>query len=169
MTGRLGNGRQEASKSNTSNEMTHLLQGFYEEVASPLLLEVDLRYPENAVDSLTTNHYSQLFNGSEIVVAGRLIDNDLDNFMVEVFAQGVRRRKCWKCRDTGKMLCVYYLFITLDMFSPPCSLMRTLKCRARPVLRIGMCCTQMRSTSLGISQSICGPTSPSSSYWRQGL
>ncbi|KAK5934427.1 hypothetical protein CgunFtcFv8_014827 [Champsocephalus gunnari] len=64
------------------------LQGFYEEVASPLLLEVDLRYPENAVDSLTTNHYSQLFNGSEIVVAGRLTDNDLDNFMVEVFAQG---------------------------------------------------------------------------------
>ncbi|XP_033977582.1 inter-alpha-trypsin inhibitor heavy chain H3-like [Trematomus bernacchii] len=64
------------------------LQGFYEEVASPLLLEVDLRYPENAVDSLTTNHYSQLFNGSEIVVSGRLIDNDLDNFMVEVFAQG---------------------------------------------------------------------------------
>ncbi|KAK1901328.1 Inter-alpha-trypsin inhibitor heavy chain H3 [Dissostichus eleginoides] len=64
------------------------LQGFYEEVANPLLLEVDLRYPENAVDSLTTNHYSQLFNGSEIVVAGRLTDNDLDNFMVEVFAQG---------------------------------------------------------------------------------
>ncbi|KAK5872908.1 hypothetical protein PBY51_013566 [Eleginops maclovinus] len=64
------------------------LQGFYEEVASPLLLDVDLRYPDNAVDSLTTNHYSQLFNGSEIVVAGRLTDNDLDNFMVEVFAQG---------------------------------------------------------------------------------
>ncbi|XP_029288607.1 inter-alpha-trypsin inhibitor heavy chain H3-like isoform X3 [Cottoperca gobio] len=64
------------------------LQGFYEEVSSPLLLEVDLRYPENAVDSLTTNHFSQLFNGSEIVVAGRLTDNDMDNFMVEVFAQG---------------------------------------------------------------------------------
>ncbi|KAF3855917.1 hypothetical protein F7725_016640 [Dissostichus mawsoni] len=64
------------------------LQGFYDEVANPLLLEVDLRYPENAVDSLTTNHYSQLFNGSEIVVAGRLTNNDLDNFMVEVFAQG---------------------------------------------------------------------------------
>ncbi|XP_042358694.1 inter-alpha-trypsin inhibitor heavy chain H3-like [Plectropomus leopardus] len=64
------------------------LQGFYEEVASPLLSEVDLRYPENSVDFLTTNHYSQLFNGSEIVVAGRLMDNDLDNFMVEVFGQG---------------------------------------------------------------------------------
>ncbi|KAM8914189.1 inter-alpha-trypsin inhibitor heavy chain H3a [Spinachia spinachia] len=64
------------------------LQGFYQEVASPLLSEVDLRYPDNTVDSLTTNHYTQLYNGSEIVVAGRLMDNDLDNFVVEVFGQG---------------------------------------------------------------------------------
>uniref|UniRef100_A0A8D0D3Y5 Inter-alpha-trypsin inhibitor heavy chain H3 n=1 Tax=Sander lucioperca TaxID=283035 RepID=A0A8D0D3Y5_SANLU len=66
------------------------LQGFYEEVASTLLSEVDLRYPDNAVDSLTTNHYSQFFKGSEIVVAGRVMNNDLDNFMVEVFGQGVQ-------------------------------------------------------------------------------
>ncbi|XP_013865282.1 inter-alpha-trypsin inhibitor heavy chain H3a [Austrofundulus limnaeus] len=64
------------------------LQGFYEEVSSPLLLEVDLKYPDNAVDSVTTSHFSQLFNGSEIVVAGRLSDNELDNFLVEVFGQG---------------------------------------------------------------------------------
>nr|XP_061814128.1 inter-alpha-trypsin inhibitor heavy chain H3-like [Nerophis lumbriciformis] len=64
------------------------LKGFYEEISSPLLSEVDLRYPSNAVDFLTTNHFSQLFNGSEIVVAGRLIDNNMDNFLVEVFGQG---------------------------------------------------------------------------------
>ncbi|TWW61761.1 Inter-alpha-trypsin inhibitor heavy chain H3 [Takifugu flavidus] len=62
--------------------------GFYDEVASPLLLDVDLRYPDNAVESLTTNHFSQLFNGSEIIVAGRLTDNDIDNFLVEVYGQG---------------------------------------------------------------------------------
>nr|XP_019942174.1 PREDICTED: inter-alpha-trypsin inhibitor heavy chain H3 [Paralichthys olivaceus] len=67
------------------------LQGFYDEVSSPLLMEVDLRYPDNAVDLLTTNHFSQLFNGSEIVVAGRLTDNNLDNFMVEVFGEGLER------------------------------------------------------------------------------
>uniref|UniRef100_A0A665UMY7 Inter-alpha-trypsin inhibitor heavy chain H3 n=1 Tax=Echeneis naucrates TaxID=173247 RepID=A0A665UMY7_ECHNA len=61
------------------------LQGFYDEVASPLLSEVDLRYPDNTVEFVTTNHFSQLFNGSEIVVAGRLADNDLDNFLVEVY------------------------------------------------------------------------------------
>ncbi|XP_028302259.1 inter-alpha-trypsin inhibitor heavy chain H3-like [Gouania willdenowi] len=63
------------------------LQGFYEEVSSPLLLEVDLRYPDNEVDQLTQNHHSQLFNGSEIVVAGQL-KNDMNNFIVEVLAQG---------------------------------------------------------------------------------
>ncbi|XP_071351222.1 inter-alpha-trypsin inhibitor heavy chain H3-like [Trachinotus anak] len=64
------------------------LKGFYNEISSPLLLEVDLRYPDNAVDLMTKKHFSQLFNGSEIVVAGRLSDSDLDNFLVEVFAQG---------------------------------------------------------------------------------
>ncbi|KAM9362203.1 LOW QUALITY PROTEIN: inter-alpha-trypsin inhibitor heavy chain H3-like [Symphorus nematophorus] len=70
------------------SDATLQLQGFYEEVSSPLLLEVDLRYPDNAVDFLTKNHYSQLFDGSEIVVSGRVTDNDADNFLVEVFAKG---------------------------------------------------------------------------------
>ncbi|XP_031680856.1 inter-alpha-trypsin inhibitor heavy chain H3-like isoform X1 [Oncorhynchus kisutch] len=70
------------------SDATVQLQGFYEEVASPLLSEVDLRYPDNLVNSLTTSHYKQLFNGSEIVVAGRLTDYSLDNFLVEVFAHG---------------------------------------------------------------------------------
>nr|XP_043880656.1 inter-alpha-trypsin inhibitor heavy chain H3-like [Solea senegalensis] len=71
-----------------ASDATLQIQGFYDEVASPLLLEVDLRYPDNAVEMLTTNHFSQLFNGSEIVVAGRLTDNNLDNFMVDVMGQG---------------------------------------------------------------------------------
>uniref|UniRef100_A0A3Q0SCR9 Inter-alpha-trypsin inhibitor heavy chain H3 n=1 Tax=Amphilophus citrinellus TaxID=61819 RepID=A0A3Q0SCR9_AMPCI len=65
------------------------LKGFYEEVSTPLLLEVDLRYSDNT-DFLTKTHYSQLFNGSEIVVAGQLNENDMDNFLLEVVAQGVR-------------------------------------------------------------------------------
>ncbi|XP_008407819.1 inter-alpha-trypsin inhibitor heavy chain H3a isoform X2 [Poecilia reticulata] len=71
-----------------ASDATLQLQDFYEEVASPLLLEVDLVYPDNAVDYVTTSHFPQLFNGSEIVVAGRLTDNDLDNFLVEVLGQG---------------------------------------------------------------------------------
>ncbi|KAF3855920.1 hypothetical protein F7725_016643 [Dissostichus mawsoni] len=71
-----------------SKQNKGMARRIYEGSDAAVQLQVDLRYPENAVDSLTTNHYSQLFNGSEIVVAGRLTDNDLDNFMVEVFAQG---------------------------------------------------------------------------------
>ncbi|CAL8336642.1 unnamed protein product [Merluccius merluccius] len=64
------------------------LQGFFEEVGTPLLSDVDLRYPDNAVESVTTHHFSQLFNGSEMVVAGRLSDHNMDNFLVEVQADG---------------------------------------------------------------------------------
>uniref|UniRef100_A0A3B3TMF7 Inter-alpha-trypsin inhibitor heavy chain H3 n=1 Tax=Poecilia latipinna TaxID=48699 RepID=A0A3B3TMF7_9TELE len=66
------------------------LKGFYEEVSNVLLSEVDLRYPDNAVSALTKNRYSQLFSGSEIVVAGRLNENDVENILVEVSGQGVR-------------------------------------------------------------------------------
>lgn len=65
-------------------------------MANPLLLDVNLRYPDTVVDMLTTNQFDQLFNGSEIVVAGRVMDNDLDNFLVEVYGQGVRRKKWQK-------------------------------------------------------------------------
>ncbi|XP_051957376.1 inter-alpha-trypsin inhibitor heavy chain H3a [Xyrauchen texanus] len=64
------------------------LQGFYEEVASPLLSEVNFHYPDNTVNSLTRSHFKHLFNGSEIMVAGRLNDLDMNNFQIEVSAQG---------------------------------------------------------------------------------
>ncbi|XP_049327922.1 inter-alpha-trypsin inhibitor heavy chain H3 isoform X1 [Astyanax mexicanus] len=65
------------------------LQGFYDEVSSPLLSEVHFKYPENTVNSLTSSHFKQLFNGSEIVVAGRLNDLEMNDFPVEVSAQGL--------------------------------------------------------------------------------
>ncbi|XP_072574576.1 inter-alpha-trypsin inhibitor heavy chain H3 [Paramormyrops kingsleyae] len=65
------------------------LTGFYSEVASPLLSEVHLNYPHNAVNRLTQHHFKQFFNGSEIVVAGQVSDDDLQNFIFEVSAQGM--------------------------------------------------------------------------------
>lgn len=65
-------------------------KGFYDEVSSPLLSEVNFIYPDNTVNSLTGSHFKQLFNGSEIVVAGRLNDIEMNDFPVEVSAQGVR-------------------------------------------------------------------------------
>uniref|UniRef100_A0A673JUB9 Inter-alpha-trypsin inhibitor heavy chain H3 n=1 Tax=Sinocyclocheilus rhinocerous TaxID=307959 RepID=A0A673JUB9_9TELE len=64
------------------------LKGFYEEVSSPLLSDVQFHYPDNTVNSLTRSHFKQLFNGSEIMVAGRLNDlNEIDNFAIELKGQ----------------------------------------------------------------------------------
>ncbi|KAL7837187.1 hypothetical protein SRHO_G00268980 [Serrasalmus rhombeus] len=68
------------------------LQGFYEEVASPLLLEVNLHYPDSLVNSLTNSHFRQLFDGNEIVVAGQLNDLAVDNLLIEVSAQGLEEQ-----------------------------------------------------------------------------
>lgn len=65
------------------------LQGFYEEVANPLLTNVEVEYPENAILDLTKNNYPHFYDGSEIVVAGRLVDSDMNNFKADVKGHGV--------------------------------------------------------------------------------
>uniref|UniRef100_A0A673U2M3 Inter-alpha-trypsin inhibitor heavy chain H3 n=1 Tax=Suricata suricatta TaxID=37032 RepID=A0A673U2M3_SURSU len=64
------------------------LQGFYEEVANPLLTSVEVEYPENAIQDLTQNAYKHFYDGSEIVVAGRLVDEDMNNFKADVKGHG---------------------------------------------------------------------------------
>ncbi|XP_015671350.1 inter-alpha-trypsin inhibitor heavy chain H3 isoform X1 [Protobothrops mucrosquamatus] len=64
------------------------MQGFYDEVANPLLTEVELQYPENAISDLTRNHFKHYYDGSEIVVAGRIIDDVLNSITVDVKAHG---------------------------------------------------------------------------------
>uniref|UniRef100_A0A8C8TGX4 Inter-alpha-trypsin inhibitor heavy chain H3 n=1 Tax=Peromyscus maniculatus bairdii TaxID=230844 RepID=A0A8C8TGX4_PERMB len=64
------------------------LQGFYEEVANPLLTNVEVEYPENAILDLTKNNYPHFYDGSEIVVAGRLVDSDMNNFKADVKGHG---------------------------------------------------------------------------------
>uniref|UniRef100_A0A8C3XSD4 Inter-alpha-trypsin inhibitor heavy chain H3 n=1 Tax=Chelydra serpentina TaxID=8475 RepID=A0A8C3XSD4_CHESE len=65
------------------------LQSFYDEMANPMLREVQLHYPINATSELTQNNFNHYYDGSEIVVAGRIIDNDLNSFTADVKAHGV--------------------------------------------------------------------------------
>lgn len=80
---------------------------------------MDLRYPDNAVESLTSSQFSQLFNGSEIIVAGRLTDNDIDNIPVEVYGQGVRGRRKQEISPEKESIqtllinCISFLFTSL--------------------------------------------------------
>ncbi|KAK7916627.1 hypothetical protein WMY93_012388 [Mugilogobius chulae] len=58
------------------------LQGFYEEVATPLLTDVTMIYIGGS--NLTQTNFSQYYNGSEIVVAGVITDNNIESFIPEV-------------------------------------------------------------------------------------
>uniref|UniRef100_A0ABM5FKC9 Inter-alpha-trypsin inhibitor heavy chain H4 isoform X4 n=1 Tax=Pogona vitticeps TaxID=103695 RepID=A0ABM5FKC9_9SAUR len=61
------------------------LQGFYQEVATPILKGIEMKYPDH-VQEITQNTFNVLFDGSEIVVAGKL-DNDIEVFPVNIKAQ----------------------------------------------------------------------------------
>lgn len=71
-----------------------VFQGFYEEVATPLLQQVELQYPGNGVSDLTENVFRHYYNGSEIVVAGRISKNDLEILSVQIKAGAVSWSIC---------------------------------------------------------------------------
>uniref|UniRef100_A0A803W977 Inter-alpha-trypsin inhibitor heavy chain 4 n=1 Tax=Ficedula albicollis TaxID=59894 RepID=A0A803W977_FICAL len=62
------------------------LQGFYQEVATPILMQIEMQYPENSIERLTKNNFKVFFEGSEIIVSGK-ISNELDLLPVEIKAQ----------------------------------------------------------------------------------
>lgn len=67
------------------------LKGFYNEVATPLLSDVKIKYLDDVVDNttLTKSVFSNYFQGSEIVIAGKLNDNDIPNFTTKIFAKSI--------------------------------------------------------------------------------
>ncbi|KAM9655304.1 inter-alpha-trypsin inhibitor heavy chain H3-like [Morphnus guianensis] len=64
------------------------LQGFYDEVSNPMLTDIELNYPENEISDLTKNSFKHFYDGSEIVVAGRFIDNNQNHLTVDVRGEG---------------------------------------------------------------------------------
>ncbi|ROI16303.1 Inter-alpha-trypsin inhibitor heavy chain H3 [Anabarilius grahami] len=58
--------------------------GFYDEVAVPLLTDIQLKYTGGT--NLTKTSFTLYFNGSEIVVSGQITDNSVESFSTEVIA-----------------------------------------------------------------------------------
>lgn len=54
-----------------------------------MLTDVELNYPENEISDLTRNRFKHFYGGSEIVVAGRLIDNNQNHLTADVRGEGV--------------------------------------------------------------------------------
>ncbi|XP_068951515.1 inter-alpha-trypsin inhibitor heavy chain H1-like isoform X5 [Petaurus breviceps papuanus] len=70
------------------NDAAEQLRGFYEEVANPLLTDVEFQYPKASIHALTENRVKQFYDGSEIVVAGQLTDGGKKDFKAEVTGRG---------------------------------------------------------------------------------
>ncbi|XP_038066966.1 uncharacterized protein LOC119736992 [Patiria miniata] len=66
-----------------------LLQGFYDEVATPLLYDVQFYYSEGVVpNTLSERFFPNYFNGSEIVVVGKLDEARLSSHVLRSFVYG---------------------------------------------------------------------------------
>ncbi|XP_073501199.1 inter-alpha-trypsin inhibitor heavy chain H3-like isoform X4 [Phyllobates terribilis] len=65
------------------------LQGFYNEVANPMLLDIELQYLDNSADHVTRSSFRHYYQGSEIIVAGRISNSSAETLTAEVKAQGL--------------------------------------------------------------------------------
>ncbi|XP_043946467.1 inter-alpha-trypsin inhibitor heavy chain H6 [Protopterus annectens] len=65
------------------SDATLQMKGFYDEVASPLLYDIQLNYMDNHVEHVTQTLFSNYFDGSELVVAGK-VKQGVQNIHVEV-------------------------------------------------------------------------------------
>ncbi|XP_051804394.1 inter-alpha-trypsin inhibitor heavy chain H3-like isoform X2 [Acanthochromis polyacanthus] len=75
------------------------LKGFYEEVATPLLTDLTLLYAGGT--NLTQTNFSMYYNGSEIVVAGQITDNDVETLTPQVVAISGNRRVTFSGTNTS--------------------------------------------------------------------
>ncbi|XP_048465956.1 inter-alpha-trypsin inhibitor heavy chain H2 [Rhincodon typus] len=65
------------------------LKDFYEEVATPLLRKIDIHYGDDVTD-VTQNSFDKYFSGSEIIVAGKLVDTKPSSFQCLVTASSAK-------------------------------------------------------------------------------
>ncbi|XP_036978169.1 inter-alpha-trypsin inhibitor heavy chain H2 [Acanthopagrus latus] len=52
------------------------LRAFYSQVSSPLLRRITIQFPEDSVSDVTQNRFDKYFEGSELVVAGKVLPSD---------------------------------------------------------------------------------------------
>lgn len=64
---------------------------FYDEIGTPLLSDIRVDYPEDDVEQVTQNFFPNYFNGSEIIIAGKLINRTSDKLHVEVTASNSKK------------------------------------------------------------------------------
>ncbi|XP_057180553.1 inter-alpha-trypsin inhibitor heavy chain H5 [Triplophysa rosa] len=68
-----------------------MLKGFYDEIGTPLLSDIRVDYSEDAVEYITQHLFTNYFNGSELVVAGKLSNRSSDSLHIQVTASNSER------------------------------------------------------------------------------
>ncbi|KAM9845505.1 inter-alpha-trypsin inhibitor heavy chain H5 [Aulostomus maculatus] len=63
-----------------------MLKGFYDEIGTPLLSDIRINYTEDSVQYVTQHLFTNYFNGSEIVIAGKLTNQSAESLHVHVTA-----------------------------------------------------------------------------------
>ncbi|KAG7225534.1 hypothetical protein INR49_004940 [Caranx melampygus] len=63
-----------------------MLKGFYDEIGTPLLSDIRINYTEDSVQYVTQHMFTNYFNGSEIVIAGKLTNQSAESLHVQVTA-----------------------------------------------------------------------------------
>ncbi|MEQ2165494.1 hypothetical protein GOODEAATRI_017397 [Goodea atripinnis] len=61
-----------------------LLSRFYDEIGTPLLSDIRINYTQNSVSYVTQKLFTNYFNGSEIIVAGKLTNQSAESLHVQV-------------------------------------------------------------------------------------
>lgn len=64
---------------------------FYDEIRTPLLSDIRVDYPPAMVEQATRTLFPNYFNGSEIVIAGKLADSKAGQLHVEVTASNSKK------------------------------------------------------------------------------
>lgn len=62
------------------------LQEFYKTISSPLLSDIEFKYPPTEDNSLTKHKFDTLFDGGELIVSGKITDDKLEDFNVHALA-----------------------------------------------------------------------------------
>lgn len=62
------------------------LSRFYDEIGTPLLSDIRINYTEDSVQYVTQHLFTNYFNGSEIVIAGKLTNQSSESLHVQVTA-----------------------------------------------------------------------------------
>lgn len=62
------------------------LYRFYDEIGTPLLSDIRINYTEDSVQYVTQHLFTNYFNGSEIVIAGKLTNQSAESLHVQVTA-----------------------------------------------------------------------------------